>query len=252
MAFRGLHVFLVQVFGIFLAIYSNSAAETVRRLEKPLLQTIAMTTYPLNDSSSTYTGYFRGPADTEIKNYRGTVDVITQGENNMFEAVFTNRKYKYDQWITLKSTSTRETVNLISNNNYDMRAQTIFVENSCEVGVEKYERGDITEYVATVRNCAAQDKLSTYFSCLLVDQSGGSIQWGSRDLNYPGSPTIREYFKYVDTYYTRSEKGVYYAVLNYPAMKADNITLERFGFVLYVIEPNYSAIAASHYWFYNI
>lgn len=96
----------------------------------------------------------------------------------MFEAVFTNRKYKYDQWITLKSTSTRETVNLISNDNYDMRAQTVFVENSCEVGVEKYERGNITEYVATVRNCADQDKLSTYFSCLLVDQSGGSIQWG--------------------------------------------------------------------------
>lgn len=101
---------------------------------------------------------------------------LLSGENNMFEAVFTNRKYKYDQWITLKSTSTRETVNLISNDNYDMRAQTVFVENSCEVGVEKYERGNITEYVATVRNCADQDKLSTYFSCLLVDQSGGSIQ----------------------------------------------------------------------------
>lgn len=50
-------------------------AETVRRLEKPFLQTIAMTTCPLNESSSTYTGVFRGPADTEIKNYGGTLDV---------------------------------------------------------------------------------------------------------------------------------------------------------------------------------
>lgn len=64
---------------MILFLFTSQAAETVRRLEKPLLQTIAMTTYPLNDSSSTYTGYFRGPADTEIKNYRGTVDVITQG-----------------------------------------------------------------------------------------------------------------------------------------------------------------------------
>lgn len=68
-----------KVFMILFFIFTSQAAETVRRLEKPLLQTIAMTTYPLNDSSSTYTGYFRGPADTEIKNYRGTVDVITQG-----------------------------------------------------------------------------------------------------------------------------------------------------------------------------
>lgn len=64
---------------MILFLFTSQAAETVRRLEKPLLQTIAMTTYPLNDSSSTYTGYFRGPADTEIKNYMGTVDVITQG-----------------------------------------------------------------------------------------------------------------------------------------------------------------------------
>lgn len=63
---------------MILFLFTSQAAETVRRLEKPLIQTIAMTTYPLNDSSSTYTGYFRGPADTEIKNYRGTVDVITQ------------------------------------------------------------------------------------------------------------------------------------------------------------------------------
>lgn len=64
---------------MILFLFTSQAAETVRRLEKPLIQTIAMTTYPLNDSSSTYTGYFRGPADTEIKNYMGTVDVITQG-----------------------------------------------------------------------------------------------------------------------------------------------------------------------------
>lgn len=77
---------------------------------------------------------------------------------------------------------------------------------------------------------------------------------GGRDLNDPGSSSIREYFKYFDTYYTRSEKGVYYAVLNHPAMRADSITLERFGFVMYVIEPNDSALAAmaSHYWYYDI
>lgn len=177
---------------------------------------------------------------------------LLSGENNMFVAVFTNKKYRYNQWITLKSTSTRETIDLFSSGNYDIRSQTDFVENSCEVGVEKYEKGIITEYVATVRNCENQDKLSTYFNCLLSDQSGGSIQWGSRDLNDPGSPSIRKYFKYVDTYYTRSEKGVYYAVLNHPAMKADSITLERFGFVLYVTEPNDSAIAASHYWYFDI
>lgn len=52
---------------MILVVLTFQAAETVRRLEKPLLQTIAMTTCPLNDSSSTYTGVFRGPADTEIK-----------------------------------------------------------------------------------------------------------------------------------------------------------------------------------------
>lgn len=178
--------------------------------------------------------------------------ILLSGENNMFVAVFTNKKYRYNQWITLTSASTRETMYLFSNGNYKIRSQTDFVENTCDIGVEKYEKGNITEYVATVRNCADQDKLSTYFNCLLSDLSGGSVQWGSRDLNDPGSPSIRKYFKYVDTYYTRSEKGVYYAVLNHPAMRADNITLERFGFVMYVIEPNDSAIAASHYWYFDI
>lgn len=42
---------------MILVVLTFQAAETVRRLEKPLLQTIAMTTCPLNDSSSTYTGY---------------------------------------------------------------------------------------------------------------------------------------------------------------------------------------------------
>lgn len=45
---------------------------------------------------------------------------------------------------------------------------------------------------------------------------------------------------------------MYYAVLNYPAMKADNITLEGFGSVMYVVKPNDSAIAASYYWYFDI
>lgn len=66
---------------------------------------------------------------------------LLSGENNMFEAVFTNRKYKYDQWITLKSTSTRETVNLISNDKYDMRAQTVFWLKTVAKSVCKSMRG---------------------------------------------------------------------------------------------------------------
>lgn len=50
----------------------------------------------------------------------------------------------------------------------------------------------------------------------------------------------------------RSEKGVYYVVLNYFVMKVDNIILERFGFVLYVIEFNYLVIVVSYYWFYDV
>lgn len=41
-----------------------------------------------------------------------------------------------------------------------------------------------------------------------------------------------DYHKYVDTYYRGSDKNIYYAVLNFPAMEADGITVKEFGFAL--------------------
>lgn len=50
----------------------------------------------------------------------------------------------------------------------------------------------------------------------------------------------------------KSEKGVYYVVLNYFVMKVDNIILEGFGFVMYVVKFNDLVIVVSYYWYFDI
>lgn len=177
----------------------------------------------------------------------------------MVEAILSNNNdknvnYRYGRWLTLKSESEQETLKLYINGNYNYRTQT-FVENSCDFGIEKIQKGTRTEYKATVRNCAESKPISKYFIADLHDKSGDIIQISSRKLRPQENYHVSEYYKYVDSYYKSDEDDIYYAILNYPAMEADGFILQSFSFVLYVSEGyDYTGdtIAVIQAWVYDL
>lgn len=181
--------------------------------------------------------------------------IYFSGGNNVIEAFFSNNNklvnYRYGRWLVLKSESEQETFKLYINDNYNFRTQT-FVENSCDFGIEKIQNDTRTEYKATVRNCAESGTIyQKYFIAYLLDKSGTITQISSRKLS-PENPYQN---KYVDTFYKGDEDDIYYAILNYPAMEADGITLQSFSFAFYVSEGyDYTgnAIAVVQAWFYDL
>lgn len=172
----------------------------------------------------------------------------------MVAAILSNSYDNYKRWLTVKSESQRETVQLYTNYNSKLRTQESFVENSCDVGIEKIQNDTRTEYKTTVRNCAESGTISKYFIAVIRDKSGKEFKLSSRDISTQ-TPFV-EYYKYLDTYYTEDENGIYYAILNYPAMKADGISLQFLWFVLLVSEGydfyEGEAIALEHAWYYDL
>lgn len=178
----------------------------------------------------------------------------TLGNSNEFEAYIRNGHSNYNSWLVLKSDATRETLRVLLNYNYANRSQTMFIENSCEVGIEKIQRGYLTEYIGTVKNCGYHNAVNEYFVVgLRVNNTEQIVSIASRHLK---STEImhEEYLKYVDTYRGK-ENDMCYAFLNHQAMEEDGVTVESIRFELWVNEQDAytgDAIAGVRIWKFNI
>lgn len=162
---------------------------------------------------------------------------------------------KSNNWRTLAlySESKREALYIITNYSPKFRTQESFPESRCDVGIEKIQRDTHTEYKATARNCAENETLMKRFMGVIRDKSGKEFELSSRDISTQ-APYPEYLVKYLDTYYTNDENGIYYAILNYSAMEADGVSLIYFWFELSVQEEygTYSEedIASYRFWSY--
>lgn len=165
-----------------------------------------------------------------------------------------------DRMITVKSKSRGETIKMYPNLNYNFRVKQRFVENTCDVMIEKVTMGDRTKYTAKVTTFADREdleNLSKYFIAYIRDRSGSRIQLSTRHLNETENENVVNYYKYLDTNYSGNKLdsyNEYYALLNYPAMEADGITVESFGFVLYVSSSDYFGddMTMNRSWYFQI
>lgn len=171
-----------------------------------------------------------------------------------------NNNDNMDRRITIKSKSRGETISMYPNLNYNLLTKTSFVENTCYVMIEKVTMGERTKYTAKVSTYADREdleNLSKYFVAYIRDRSGAHIQLSTRHLNETENENVVKYYKYLDTYYSGNKLdsyNEYYALLNYPAMEADGITVESFGFVLYVSSSDYFGddMTMNRSWYFQI
>lgn len=174
------------------------------------------------------------------------------GKNNVFTVLLTRKEFSQSE-LLIKSNFTRETIKLGFSSYLFPISLTSFVINNCEVGIEKLENGNLTEYKARLRNCEYQEAHERYFMFDLRYNSGDNVQMYSLDKNETAFKRYSQYSKYATTYYASEEKDVFYAILNFPALIADDITVENFRF-LSVYDKNLygDSILGSHHWIYNI
>lgn len=85
------------------------------------------------------------------------------GDSNEFEDYLRNGHSNYNRWLIRKSDATHETLQVLLNYNYANRSQTMFIEISYEVGIEKTERGYRTEYIGTMKNCGYHNVVNEFF-----------------------------------------------------------------------------------------
>lgn len=170
----------------------------------------------------------------------------------MFRVLLTKKEFSETELI-MESNTTRETIELDFKIYIAPIPLTSFVINNCEVGIEKLENGHLTEYKARLKNCAYQEAHERYFMFDLRFKSGDNVQMYSLDKNDPSFQRYSQYSKYAETYYTSEEKDVYYAILNFPSLKADDITVENFRF-LSVYDKNLygDSFLTEHHWIYNL
>lgn len=153
-----------------------------------------------------------------------------------------------------------ETISMYPNLNYNFLTKTSFIENTCYVQIEKDAMGEHTKYTASVSSFADREdleNLSKYFIAYIRDKSGAIVQLTTRHLNDTENENVVSYYKYLDTYYLGSKTdsyNEYYAILNYPAIEADGITVQSFGFVLYVSSSDYygNDMTINRSWYYQI
>lgn len=179
--------------------------------------------------------------------------------NNVFTATIRSKDFNSKRGLKLKSNSSREELGTNFNNKYNLPSQTQFLENSCEIGIEKFANGNATEFIATVRNCPSTDQLKVRKSLYVTvrDRYGdAALVWSGNPFGHYKDDNIFDYHKYVRLYYKGSEKDVHYAVLNFPAMKDDGITLVNFWFMLTFSElspyQEASMVAPFRVWSYNL
>lgn len=174
------------------------------------------------------------------------------GKNNVFTALLTRKEFSQTE-LLIKSNFTRETIKLGFSSHLFPISLTSFVINNCEVGIEKLENGNLTQYKARLRSCEYQKAHERYFIFDLRYNSGDNVQMYSLDKNEPAFKRYSQYSKYATTYYGSEEKDVYYAILNFQALIADDITVENFRF-LSVYDKNLygDSDLSSHHWIYNL
>lgn len=78
--------------------------------------------------------------------------------------------------LLIKSNFRRETIKLGFSSYLFPISLTSFVINNCEVGIEKLENGNLTEYKARLRNCEYQEAHERYFMFDLRYNSGDNVQ----------------------------------------------------------------------------
>nr|XP_034320786.1 uncharacterized protein LOC117687773 [Crassostrea gigas] len=256
MALKWFYVAIVTV--AMLSANYSCIAEIVRMPLQPSIQTLALTVKPLNESFSAYVLVFRGPSDTEVEFNGNTLEVTKDVDE--FESLMVNYNDNMNRRITLKSKSKGETISMYPNLNYNLLTKTSFIENTCYVQIEKDAMGVRTKYTATVSSFADRedlDNLSKYFIAYLRDKTGAIVELTTRHLNEIENENIVSYYKYLDTYHSGSKTDIYneyYAILNYPAIEANGITVQSFGFVLYVSSSDYygNDMTINRSWYYKI
>lgn len=98
--------------------------------------------------------------------------IFISGENNsLYMQQFTQSR-------STDTTSTRETTDLFSNGNYNIRSQTDFLATAAKSVCKNMIRVISQNMLQRLENRANQDKLSMHFNCLLSIQSIGSVQCG--------------------------------------------------------------------------
>lgn len=231
-------LFLLLVIAFVLSANHKSKAEIVRRLEKPAIQTLALSASPINETLSARTGVFNGPSDTQFE-FSGQSMEVKKGENNVFTTVMTTSEYNFEantmygsRALIIKSDSTKESMRILFNLNSKARTETTFPLNNCKIEIEKRENGTQTEYKAILSNCADEEGFEKYFVLDLNFKSGEASQIYSKDLNSQDIQRVSKYFKYAKTYYTSNERDTYYTILNVPALEADEITITNFHFTV--------------------
>nr|XP_034319339.1 uncharacterized protein LOC117687202 [Crassostrea gigas] len=224
------------------------------------IQTLGLTVKPLNESFSEYVLVFLGPSDTDIE-FTGDTLEVTKDEDE-FKALMVNKYDNMNRRMTLQSKSKGETISMYPYFNYNLLTKTSFIENTCYVKIEKDAMGGRTKYTATVSSCADIEdfeNLCMYFIAYIRNKSGATVQLKTRHLNETENEHVVSYYKYLDTYYSGSKTdsyNEYYAILNYPAIEADGITVQSFGFELYVSNSDYmhygKDLTISRSWYYQI
>uniref|UniRef100_K1QPN9 Uncharacterized protein n=1 Tax=Magallana gigas TaxID=29159 RepID=K1QPN9_MAGGI len=226
-------------------------AEIIRKLRKAALQPISLSTASSNEENFIF-GQFRGPSDTEATFDGGELfsfqNNLTREGNTEWEATMNSRFSDYNSWLILKSNSTRESLTLLLIYKSANRLQTTFVENSCEIGIEKTEIGNQTEYKATTRNCGNNNVVRETFKVVLAFSKTEKTE--NIITRYPGEAVYENHLKYVDTYKVENE-DTYYAIFKWPAMEKDGVTLDGLSFELWVNEKN-ARISSNRLWRFNI
>lgn len=169
-----------------------------------------------------------------------------------------NNNDNMDRRITLKSKSKGETITIYPNFNYNFLTKTRFIENTCQVMIEKDAMGEHTKYTASVLSFADRDdleNLSKYFIANIRDKSGALVQLTTRHPNQ--TENVGTYYKYLNTNYSgrKTDSRTYYsATLHHPEIEADGITVESLGFVLYVSSSDYYGkdMTINRSWYYQI
>nr|XP_034319175.1 uncharacterized protein LOC117687105 [Crassostrea gigas] len=247
--------FYVAIVAVVMLSANYSCIEIVRKRQQPSIQTLALTVKPLNESFSAYVLVFLGPSDTEVE-FNGDTLEVTKEDGDKFEALMVNNNDNMDRMITLKSKSKGETSTMYPNFNYNLFTKTSFIENTCYVQIEKDAMTELIKYRATVLSFADKEDLenvSKYFIAYLRDKSGALVQ---RTTRHPNETENLSYYKYVHFHYSgiKTDRPEYFAILNYPAIEADGITVESFGFVVNVSSYDYygNDITINRSWYYQI
>lgn len=229
----------------------NSNAEIIRKLQKAALQPLSLSTEPSEKESYIF-GQFLGPLDTEATFDGGELisfqNNLTREGNTAWEANMNSRFSDYNSWLVLKSSSTRESLTLLLKYKSANRFQTTFIENSCEIGIEKTELGNQTQYKATTRNCGNNNVVRDTFSVGLTFTKTEKTE--NIITRYPGEAINENHLKYVDTYKVENE-DTYYAIFKWPAMEKDGVTLDGLSFELWINE-NDAPISRIRIWRFNI